>query len=164
MALKKKHESAVADEFIKWYNREAGRNLVRVEADDAPDTRYKDEQGELGVEVTTAWYGKDQAEWTWGHARKNPNTPNEMFQINPDESLAVGIQTAIDKKKLKHYGCECVLVVAVYPHLTTADELAPLLSGIESPDGYPFAGIYVVGDFPASSSGAVAGYRCFPLM
>ena len=57
-------EFATAKNFIHWYNRKTDRNLSFSKKQETPDFIYADENGEIGLEVTTAYYNQDHARVT----------------------------------------------------------------------------------------------------
>jgi hypothetical protein len=77
--------------------------------------------------------------------------------------LIYSVNLALTKKSGKAYPSGCVLVVAVYPDLTAAEEFALLMPEIRVPDAHPFAEIYVGGLFPAWSGGSEGGYSWWKL-
>ena len=159
-----KHERAVGDAFIDWYNERMGTSYAyNARGTDVPDLIYKDDSKELLLEITVAYYDAGHATMLWQNARDLPGAPDSWSTKSPDQKLVDSIGLALAKKSGKAYPSGCVLVVAIYPDLTAAEEFAALMPEIRVPDAHSFVEIYVGGLFPASSSGSVGGYSWWKL-
>lgn len=157
--IQEKHERAVGDAFIDWYNERMGTAYAYyARGTDAPDLIYKDGSMELLLEITVAYYDAGHATMLWQNARDLPGAPDLWSTKSPDQKLVDSVSLAFAKKSGKAYPSGYVFLVAVYPDLTAAEEFAELMPEIRVPDAHPFAEIYVGGLFPASSSGSVGGY------
>ncbi len=161
--IQRTHEHAAGDAFVDWYNRENGKQFVYDERPrEAPDLRYVDAGDILDVEITNAYYDKRDAEMQWKSARKEPDAPIRWSGTNFDQALVEQINARLTDKCSKDYGRNCILVVNTLPALTTADEMEKMLPQITIPNKNPFAGIYLTGNFPDSSS-SQGGFRCWHL-
>lgn len=159
-----KHERAVADAFVHWYNRHHGTAYAyHARGADPPDFVYRMGTREMLLEVTAAYYDPANATMLWQNARGLPGAPQVWKSKNPDGKLVERIHLALKNKCAKQYPSRCLLLVGLYPDLTTADEFADLIPEIEVPSPCPFAEIYLGGVFPTSSSGSHGGYRCWKL-
>jgi len=167
--IQSRHEHAVGYEFIRWFNAKNGKQFeYDKRPHKAPDLRYVDGKQILNIEITDAYYDKndadkkEDAELQWKTARKEADAPHGWLGGDFDRTLVSNISAGIAKKCRKDYGKDCVLVVAVRPGLTSADEMEQMLSEIKIPDETPFTGIYLTGDFPWTDSSR-GGFRCWPL-
>lgn len=115
------------------------------------------------LEITAAYYDPDYATMIWQDARGLPDAADIWIGKEPDQKLIDCINARLVKKCDKRYSVICVLLVSVYPDLTTVEELNAMIAQIKVPVGQPFAEIYLAGVFPASSSGSGGGYRCWKL-
>jgi hypothetical protein len=157
-----KHERAVGDDFIRWYNR---ANVTRFSFDtrprEAPDLGYVDGSRVLNLELTDAYYDEQSdAAMQWDAARQKANAPDSWSGGDFDQALIKNINAAIAKKCRNDYGKDCVLIVAVRPGLTTDYEMEQILSEIKTPQKTPFIGIYLTGNFPWTDSSR-GGFRCW---
>ncbi len=160
---KKNFERSVGESFIDWYNRQNNTNFAFRCQGESPDLTYRDGAAVLHVEVTSAYYDKRHAKSLWQNARREPNAPKGWGGIDFDKALKEEIEKAIADKCDKNYGPDCVvLVVDVTPVLTGADEMESQLGEIRVPSAHRFAGIYLTGDFPVTST-SPGGYRCWRL-
>ena len=155
--LNTKVEYATAQNFIQWYNQRTGRNLALSKKQETPDFIYTDENGEIGLEVTTAYYNQDHARVTaeTGRGRRRAFTIKEIIDDpegieghtvwDPELSLIDFINSLIVKKYAKPYGENCVLVIRVLmPALTTDYEfLHEVLPNIRLPEQTPFKEVYL---------------------
>jgi hypothetical protein len=158
-AIQEKHERAVGDAFIDWYNTQMGTSFAYfTRAAEAPDLIYRDGTKELLLEITVAYYDAGHATMFWQNACDLPDAPDSWSSKGPGQKLVDSVNLALAKKSAKAYPAGCVLLVVVYPDLTATEEFASLMPEVRVPDGHPFAEIYVGGLFPASSSGSVGGY------
>jgi hypothetical protein len=162
-SLKQKVERAVGDEFVEWLNRTTGSEFQfeRTGAN-PPDLVYRDGNKTLPVEVATSYYNENDAIMRWKFARKDPTAPTkwESPLTNPDQALIADINKRIAKKCLGKHDLETVLVVEIYPAITTKAEFEELKNGIAIPSSIPFAAIYVAGTFPHGSD-SPGGYFCW---
>lgn len=61
--IQKRHEHAAGDAFVAWYNLQNRKQFVYDERPrEAPDLRYVDGGDVLDVEITDAYYDKNDAE------------------------------------------------------------------------------------------------------
>jgi hypothetical protein len=153
------HERAVADAFIDWYNSRHGTAYQYHERGaDPPDFVYRTGTRDMLLEVTAAYYDQDNAKMFWQNARGVRDAPQIWCSGEPDSSLLERVNRALQTKCAKNYPPGCVLVVALYPDITTAEEFAALIPDIAVPSLCAFSEIYVGGLFPASSGGSPGGY------
>jgi hypothetical protein len=135
--LKQKVERAIGDEFIEWVNRTTGSKFVfdRTGAD-PPDLLYRDCDKVLPIEVATSYYHAEDAIMRWKHARNDPTTPTKWSQpLNePDQRLIADINKRITQKCLGAYDPGTLLVIEIYPAITTNVEFQELKSSIAIPD------------------------------
>jgi hypothetical protein len=150
-------EDATARNFIQWYNQKTGRNLTFKKKQETPDFIYFDENGEIGVEVTTAHYNQDHARFTAETGRGKLKTHTIQKIINnpegieghtvcePEKSLIDFINKLIKKKCAKPYGKNCVLIIRVLmPALTTDREFQhEVIPDINLPEQNPFKEVYL---------------------
>lgn len=161
--LQRRHERAVGDRFVDWYNGQHGTAFVFGRRPKiAPDLVYKSDEAELPLEIGDAYYDPNDAKIKWLRARKKPNAPRMWTGSNPDRNLLQSINRLIRKKCARKYGAHCLLVVNVYPALTSADEIEAMLPEIHIPEANNFEGVYLTGDFPASNK-VVGGFRCWQI-
>ena len=78
----------------------------------------------------------------------------------PDQRLIIDINQRIVEKCLGTHDVGTVLVIEIYPAITTKAEFEELKSSIATPSLTPFAAIYVAGSFGHSRDGA-GGYSCW---
>jgi hypothetical protein len=165
--IQEKHERAVGDAFMDWYNKrngttyayhERGANAYHERGANPQDLIYRSGSQQVLLEVTVAYYDDSHATMLWQSARDVPNAPNLCSSGSPDAKLIDSINHRLAEKSLKRYPPGCILVVGVYPDLTTAEEFEELIPGVNVSVQHPFAEIYVGGLFPASSSGSLGGY------
>lgn len=162
--IQEEHERGVGDAFLDWYNQRMGTSYkYNARGVDAPDLIYRDGAKELLLEITVAYYDAGHATMLWQNARDLPDAPDSWSTKSPDQKLIDSVRLALTKKSGKAYPPGCVLLIAIYPDLTTAEEFAALIPEISVPDAHPFTEIYVGGLFPASSSGSVGGYSWWKL-
>lgn len=161
--LQAEFEQGVGDRFAEWLSAKTGKPCRFLRrADRAPDLVYTFANRELLVEVTAAYYDSGHAKFLWESARGKPDAPEGWVGVGPSKSLASAIATRIQEKSQKLYGKNVVLLVEVPPGITSAEELQQRLAAHELPEEVPFVGIYVVGNFPITSSSS-GGHRVLPL-
>jgi hypothetical protein len=162
-SLKQEVERAVGDKFVEWLNRATGSEFQfeRIGAD-PPDLVYRDGDKTMPVEVATSYYHKEDAIMRWKHARKDRTAPMKWSKPldEPDQRLITGINQRIVEKCLGTHDVGTVLIIEVYPAITTKAEFEELKSSIATPSSTPFAAIYVAGRFGHSRDGA-GGYSCW---
>lgn len=156
-------EQGVGERFAEWLSTtsRAPCSFLR-RADQAPDLVYSYREGELFVEITAAYYDDSHAAFLWKAARGATGAPPGWSGVNPDKSLAAAIAERVVEKSKKRYGENTVLLIEVPPAVTSAKKLADLLVGQPLPSETPFVGIYVVGNFPITTS-STGGYRVIPI-
>jgi hypothetical protein len=144
-------------------NRATGSNFQfeRIGAD-PPDLVYRDGDKTLPVEVATSYYHEQDAIIRWKHARKDPTAPEKWSKPldEPDQRLITDINERIVKKCSGTHDVGTVLVIEIYPAITTKTEFEELKSSIAIPNSIPFATIYVAGSFPNRGDGP-GGYFCW---
>jgi hypothetical protein len=162
-SLKQKVERAIGDQFVEWLNRATGSEFQfeRTGAD-PPDLLYCDGDKTLPVEVATSYYHEEDAIMRWKHARKDSTAPVKWSKPldEPDQRLITGINKRIVEKCLGTHDVGTVLVIEIYPAITTKTEFKELKSSIAIPKSIPFAAIYVAGSFPHGGDGP-GGYFCW---
>jgi hypothetical protein len=135
-SLKQKVERAVGDEFVEWLNRTTGSEFQfeRTGAN-PPDLVYRDGNKTLPVEVATSYYNESDAIMRWKFARKDPTAPTkwESPLTNPDQALIADINKRIAKKCLGKHDLETVLVVEIYPAITTKAKFEELKTALRFP-------------------------------
>ena len=94
----------------------------------------------------------------WQNARGVPDAADLWSSRSPDTKLIDSINLMLAKKSTKPYPPGCILVLVLYPDLTTAEEFEELMPSVNVPPQHPFTEIYVGGMFPASSNGSLGGY------
>ena len=161
--LQQQFEKAIGDEFFEWLNaRRKTSYSFSGRAGEAPDLVYASGTHELSVEITAAYYDGKHAEFLWKNWRGTKDAPAGWKGVNPNKSLAQAIANRVAEKCTKRYGGESILLVDVTPGVTSAEELSELLAQGSFPTEIPFAGVYVVGQFPIKSSSS-GGYRVIPI-
>ncbi|MEE9160085.1 MAG: hypothetical protein V3U60_17080 [Gammaproteobacteria bacterium] len=156
-------ERTVGDAFIEWYNNSIGVSFeFSARPENAPDLHYEDGANQLVLEITGAYYDSLDATLRWQNLRKVANAPTGWGGKDMDESLLDDISTRIRKKCRNRYGADCILVIYVHPAMTLKEEVDELLRRIEIPHDSPFAGIYLTGHFPHSTT-SWGGYMCWKL-
>lgn len=162
-SLQEKFERGVGDRFASWISAVYGEPCIFLRrADRAPDLVYLYRGSELFIEITAAYYDeKKHAEFLWKGAKNAPDAHASWFGINPDKSLATAVITRIAAKAKKAYGSNTALLIEIPPGVTSAERLEELLSAQILPDTN-FIGIFVVGNFPLTTSSA-GGYRVLAL-
>ena len=156
--IQEKLERAVVNAFVDRYNNLTGASYeYYARGTDPPDLVYRCGTNELLLEVTVAYYDTGHATMLWQNARNLPDAPDLWSSKSPDQKLIDSVNLALSKKASKVYPSGCVLLVAIYPDLTAAEDFAALMPEIRVPDGHPFAEIYVGGLFLASSGGSIGG-------
>ena len=162
--MQQQFERGVADRFFKWFVQQGGPNYSFVDrAHEAPDLVYACNNLYLQVEITAAYYDGTHAKFLWKYARGAGNPPNGWQGVgNPHKALAQAILDRVEAKCEKRYGLTTLLLIEVPPGLTSAEELAELLTQKVFPSVIPFAGVYVAGRFPITSNSS-GGYRVLPI-
>jgi len=161
--LKQKVERAIGDKFIEWLNRATGSDFQfeRTGAD-PPDLVYRDGDKTLPVEIAKSYYHEEDAIGLWKHARKDRTAPVKWSEPldEPDQRLIIDINQRIVEKCSGAYDVGTVLVIEIYPAITTKIEFEELKSSIAIPNSIPVGVIYVAGIFPHGADGA-GGYFCW---
>lgn len=114
------------------------------------------------MEITAAYYDDSHAAFLWKAARGAVDAPPVWSGVNSDKSLATAIAKRVDEKSKKQYGENTVLLIEVPPGVTSVESLANLLVRQPLSSQTPFTGIFVVGNFPITTSSA-GGYRVIPI-
>jgi hypothetical protein len=156
-------EQGVGDRFADWLSSTSGAQCSFLRRGDrAPDLVYSYREGELLVEITAAYYDTAHAAFLWKAFRGAPDAPAGWSGVNANKSLATEIAQRVAEKSKKRYGENTVLLIEVPPGVTSAERLADILMGQTLPSETPFAGIFVVGNFPITTHSA-GGYRVIPI-
>jgi len=164
--FQRRHERAVGEGFITWYNAKQGTNYVfDSRPREAPGLLYIEGSKTMQVEVTGGYYDDADAAFRWRGGRAKPDAPKAWQGVNFDEALIKNLNRKISDKCLLRYGQDCVLVVYLLPLIRGAEEIQSRLHQIEIPQGHPFMGIYLTGYFPPDvlHPGGPSGYRCWKL-
>jgi hypothetical protein len=160
---KEKYERAIGDQFIEWLNTETRSEYRFIGRPDlAPDLHYSSNAIDLFIEVTAGYYDDKHAIFIWRDVPNPKAAPCNWTGVNPNKSLAAAISNRIVEKSVKRYGKNTILLIAVPPGVTSAEDLALLLGKQAVQSETPFAGIYVVGTFPITKL-SEGGYRVIPL-
>jgi len=165
--IQTQHERAVGNDLIAKINRERGTKYVfNRRGDPVPDLIYRDGNLKIGIEVVTCYYDDNDAKFKWQNARNLPEAPKRWGGgLDFDSALIRNINRAIERKcKVKAYGTNCLLAVAISTSLTTFNEMKDLIPQIEIPQKHQFEGIYLIGDFGVNNVSNVihAVLRLFP--
>lgn len=150
--LKKQHERAAGDRFMKAYSRRTRRQYrFAREGDDPPDLVYVDGRGrELGVEMKTAYYDRNDAQAAWDVARgKRPTTRWTGRDIEVKlADFVTGLLCRLTQNVLD-VPYPCLLVIDVRPPLTTERDLRrSVLPSIATPAWLPFSEAWLGVDLP----------------
>ena len=161
--FQEKNERVIGDDFIEWLNsRKKTAYRFKTRPDRAPDLIYTSANNELFIEVTAAFYDEKHARFIWKGVRGKADAPANWNGINANASLINEIHNCIIKKAQKRYGKDTLLLIEVPPGVTSAEELSELLELQQFPKDSPFAGIYIVGNFPIKN-GSIGGFRVIPI-
>ena len=157
--LQQNFERGVADRFFDWFSETGGPTFeFSRRAGEAPDLVYSCGRNELFVEITAAYCDGDHAKFLWEYARGALNPPVGWFGVgSPHNALIQAVVDRISAKCKKRYGGRTLLLIEVPPGHTSAEKLTELLAGSVFPEEIPFAGIYVTGRFPMTST-SMGGY------
>jgi hypothetical protein len=176
--LRKRHEQAVADEFVGWIAERGGPVFSFDHSETHPDLVYKSGELTLNVEHTSAQYDEDHRrlidtpvlgsrypvevwppyDFQEGTELKNVSRIGEELANSVVEQILKKCQKARDHR----FKNDPILLVEVLPGMTTAEDLSHLLSQKQIPSDCLFAGVYVVGRFPLTSK-SVGGFRVLPI-
>jgi hypothetical protein len=163
-SIQERHQRAVGDAFIEWYNKQNGTGFTyHGRGAEPPDLIYCFGSQEMPLEITAAYYDAEYATMLWQNARAVPGSADLWVSKDPDQKLFDRINFRLAKKCDKRYPTRYVLVVGLYPNLTTSEELEAMIAQVKVPADHPFAEIYLAGVFPACSSGSSGGYYCWKL-
>src|SRR2546425_8666146 len=95
-ALQEKHERAVGDAFIDWYNKQIGASFVySARGAEAPDLIYREGTKELLLEITVAYYDAGHATMLWQNARGSSDAPDSWSTKGPDQKLIDSVSLAL---------------------------------------------------------------------
>lgn len=157
--IQERHERAVGQEFIRWYNAQNGTAYAyHARGGDPPDLVYRSCNQEMLLEITTAYYDDEHAKMTGQSVRRLPDRPESPFEaLGADQKLIAFINLILAKKCKKTYPPGCLLVVSIYPDMTAPVDFLSLMPGIIVPMGHRFVEIYVGGLFPMTT-GFPGGY------
>lgn len=148
--IQQQHERAVIENFAHWHNETHGTSWTYAgrPVTATPDGLVRDADGrETPVEVGDAYYDETDAKMKWLPARGHSG-PEKWSGINPDETLADELSRIVEQKAGKLYPAGTVLVLNVYPSLTTVEDMEHVRSLIVIPNPHVFAAIYLFGHFP----------------
>lgn len=163
-ALQEQRERSVGDQFASWLSGMTGHECTfkrRGTPKHEPDLLYEFRHQELGVEVTSAYYGDDHAAFLWKGLRAEADAPTTWSGVNPNVALADAVLKSVAQKSVKPYAENALLLIDIPPGVTSAEELEGLLA-VRSLPHSPFSGIYLVGRFPLTTTSA-GGYRVLAL-
>ena len=162
--VQQQFERGVAERFFEWLLQQGGPNYSFVRRSfEAPDLVYRNDDVDLGVEITAAYYDRHHAEFLWKNGRGIDNSPVGWHgEGNPHKALAEAIIGRVIDKCKKRYGVKTLLLVEVPPGLTSAEELIELLPRSVFPQVIPFVGAYVVGRFPITCD-SFGDYHVLPI-
>jgi len=154
-----KDEKKIGEDFVCWYNKNNGTNYsFDRRGEDPPDLVFIDDKSEIFLEVTTAYYDDGKhAKFEW-----NPKFSRDWVGCNSDLSLVKNISSIIDDKCQKDCGQNCILIIGIYPNVTSFEEFIKLIPEIRIPQKTPFLSIYIAGVFPEMSM-VNSHYRCIRL-
>ena len=150
-AIKEQHERAIADAFINWYNQQHNTIFKFHERGETPDFIYIFGNRKMLLEVTGSYYDDDYAKMLYQNARHRPNAPQIWIGKEPDQNLINHANVGLTKKCAKKYPTGCILLINIYPDITTSEEFQSLIHQINIPLNNPFIEIYVGGRFPVGS-------------
>jgi hypothetical protein len=162
-SLKQKVERAIGDKFVAWFNQTTGSDFQFASLGaDPPDLVYRDGAKTMPVEVATSYYHEEDAIMLWKHARKDPEAPNKWSKPldEPDQRLINDISQRIADKCSGTHDEGTVLIIEIYPAITTRTEFEELKGSIAIPSSIPFGAIHVAGSFPHGRESA-GGYFCW---
>lgn len=161
--VQEQFELGVGNRFADWLSQSSGASCAFLRrADRAPDFVYVYRGIQIQFEITAAYCDGKHAEFLWKAARGVADAPEGWTGVNADKLLAGAIAKRISEKAQKQYGENTVLLIEVPPGITTVERLNALLVDQSNVAVTQFAGIYVVGTFPITSS-STGGYRVIPL-
>lgn len=169
--VQEQFEQGVGDRFADWLSATSGAQCAFLRrAEQAPDLVYSYKEGELLVEITTAYYDERHAMFLWKTGRGAMDAPAGWSSgPNPDTLLVTAIAACVAKKSKKRYGKNTVLLIEIPPGNTSAERLEELLAGQPFLFETPFVGIFVVGCFPRvygcppRTIHSDGGYRVIPI-
>jgi len=145
-------EKGIGNTFISWYNK---KNRTNYEfnrfGDDPPDLIYTDGRKILKVEITTEYYDKRAAQLEWQALRSPDDASQKWFGVDFDKSLVCNMTKRIAEKCRGTQDSGTILVVGIYPRLTTNIDFEEMRKDIKFPEHIPFSGIYAGGRFPSST-------------
>ena len=108
-ATQDRHERAIADSFVQWYNEHHGAAYAyHARGADPPDFVYRDGNGEMLLEVTAAYYDATNATMLWKNARAIPDATRTWISKGPDRKLMESVNAVLQKKCGKQYPPGCV--------------------------------------------------------
>ena len=99
--IQEKHERAVGDAFIDWYNKLKGTSYkYYARGTDPPDLIYRYGREELLLEITVAYYDAGHATMLWQNARDLTDAPDSWSSKSPDQKLIDSVNVGSDPGKL----------------------------------------------------------------
>jgi hypothetical protein len=134
----------------------------RKQLKSALDLIYTPDSNEIFIEVTSAFYDDEHAKFIWKSVRGEADAPTRWIGVNPNKRLVDEICSRLIKKAQKRYEDETLLLIEIPPGITSAEELSELLDKQQFPKNLPFAGIYVVGNFPIKKH-SIGVFRAIPI-
>ncbi len=144
-ALKRDAERGVVNSFRGAYRQATGQWLELELESEAPDFMLRGAGGTLiGAEVTTVYYGTDDAKGLWEFMRGRV-TPAIRTVVDPEQALIAEIESALQRKTDKDYGASCILLIHVDAPLTgCADFESTILPSLDvHSDRSPYSAIYL---------------------
>jgi hypothetical protein len=172
MNLKRKLEQRIANEFIKNKNViPPSKNYKLKEHGDAPDFIIKDDIGnEIGLEITSAYYDQGLAKGYFEllrSAKGGIDYSQNVILLNPDIMLISFVKKILNKKCLKNYGEQPILIIYVDAPVWNNRKLNRIRGITSDLKRNPFSEIYVCVEVPHSTefspnAGKLTFYRIYP--
>jgi len=98
--IQKRHEYAAGDAFVAWYNLQNRKRFVYDERPrEAPDLNYIDGGDVLDVEITDAYYDKNDTEKQRKIAHQKADAPISMERHKFRRSISGGYQCSHVREK-----------------------------------------------------------------
>lgn len=117
-----------------------------------PDLIARTDDGDIGIEVVTAYYNDDDATARWSWARGDRSRTGSAL-IGPDEQLAAFVQIAADKKCAKTYDFDgpLWLLIDARPALSDECDIERIATETRVAEHPPFSVIHLGVDLPIST-------------
>ncbi len=172
MNLKRQFEQRIAKEFIKNENViPSSKNYKLKEHGDAPDFIIKDdEENEIGLEITSAYYDQELAKGYFELLRSTKqgiDYSQNVVMLNPDIMLISFVKRILNKKCLKNYGNQSILVIYVDAPVWDNRKLNRIRGITRELKRNPFSEIFVCVEVPhcpefSPNAGKLTFYRTYP--